>query len=198
MARKPADQLSWSTERRMAFIEFRVYWHGRINRADLIRSFGIARQQASSDLSGYAARWPQNLVYDFRARAYLRGPAFDPQFITPSAEDYLTRLRALDQGLSTPDQSWIATKPAHAETPAPVRGIAADTLRAVLAAIEARTALEVTYQSMSRPEPPPPRCRAGCGFQPEPRARAGFRGRRAGRVAGTARPTGARGRGRYG
>lgn len=153
MARTPADQLSWSTGRRMAFIEFRVFWHGRINRADLMRSFGIARQQASSDLSGYAARWPQNLVYDFRARAYLRGPAFDPQFITPSAEDYLTRLRALDQGLATEDQSWIATQPAHAETPAPVRGIAAETLRAVLAAIEARTALEVTYQSMSRPEP---------------------------------------------
>lgn len=43
--------------------------------------------------------------------------------------------------------------PSHAATPTPARGIAPNTLREVLLAIHARTALQVTYQSMSCAEP---------------------------------------------
>ena len=54
MPRRRDKQLNWGAERRNAFIEFRVFWHGRINRADLIDTFGISLQQASLDLAGYA------------------------------------------------------------------------------------------------------------------------------------------------
>ena len=47
MAGKRAKQLNWSASRRNEFIEFRVFWHGRINRADLMDTFGISLQQAS-------------------------------------------------------------------------------------------------------------------------------------------------------
>ena len=153
MPRKKVKQLNWGAERRNAFIEFRVFWHGRINRADLIDTFGISLQQASLDLAGYADKWKRNLIYDKSQRAYVRGKAFKPRFITPSAEDYLAHLRAVDQGLVSQDQSWISVFPSYGATPTPTRGVAPETLRDVLAAIHALAALEITYQSMSRPEP---------------------------------------------
>lgn len=153
MPRKKAKQLNWGAERRNAFIEFRVFWHGRINRADLMETFGISLQQASLDLSGYADQWKRNLVYDKSQRAYVRGRNFEPRFITPSAEDYLAQLRAVDQGLVSQGQSWISVFPGYGATPTPVRGVAPEILRDVLAAMHEPAALDVTYQSMSRPEP---------------------------------------------
>ena len=153
MARKQGKHLNWGAERRNAFIEFRVFWDGQINRSDLVEKFGISLQQATLDLSGYATEWAGNLVYDKRRRAYVQGPDFQPQFMQPSAEDYLAQLRAVDQGLVSQEQSWIRAFPDHAATPTPARGVSPETLRAVVAAIHEPAALQVVYQSMSRPEP---------------------------------------------
>jgi hypothetical protein len=150
---KHVKQLNWGAERRNAFIEFRVFWHGRINRSDLMETFGISLQQASLDLSGYSDKWKRNLGYDKSQRAYVRGKNFTPHFITPSAEDYFAQLRAVDQGLVSREQSWISVFPGYGATPTPARGVAPETLRDVLAAIHEPAALQVTYQSMSRPEP---------------------------------------------
>jgi hypothetical protein len=151
--RRRVKQLNWGAERRNAFIEFRAFWHGRINRADLIETFGISLQQASLDLAGYADQWKRNLIYDKSQRAYVRGRNFQPKFITLSADDYFAQLRAVDQGLVSREQSWISVFPGYGATPTPARGVAAETLRQVLTAIHAPAALQVTYQSMSRPEP---------------------------------------------
>lgn len=153
MPHKHVKQLNWGAERRNAFIEFRVFWHGRINRSDLMETFGISLQQASLDLSGYSDKWKRNLGYDKSQRAYIRGKNFTPHFITPSAEDYFAQLRAVDQGLVSREQSWISVFPGYGATPTPARGVAPETLRDVLAAIHEPAALQVTYQSMSRPEP---------------------------------------------
>jgi hypothetical protein len=150
---KHVKQLNWGAERRNAFIEFRVFWHGRINRSDLMETFGISLQQASLDLSGYSDKWKRNLGYDKSQRAYVRGKNFMPHFITPSAEGYFAQLRAVDQGLVSREQSWISVFPGYGATPTPARGVAPDTLRDVLAAIHEPAALQVTYQSMSQPEP---------------------------------------------
>ena len=60
---------------------------------------------------------------------------------------------AVDQGLVSAEQSWISVFPGFGATPTPARGVAPETLRDVLAAIREPAALQVTYQSMSRPEP---------------------------------------------
>ena len=153
MPHKHLKQLNWGAERRNAFIEFRVFWHGRINRSDLMETFGISLQQASLDLTGYSEQWKRNLVYDKSQRAYVRGKNFTPHFITPSAEDYFAQLRAVDQGLVSRKHSWVSAFPGYGATPTPARGVAPETLRDVLAAIHEPAALQVTYQSMSRPEP---------------------------------------------
>ena len=153
MTRKKSKQLNWSVERRYEFIEFRLFWQGRINRGDLMEAFGVSTQQASLDLNAYIEQAKRNLAYDKRLRTYLRGKHFKPKYLKPDAEEYFAQLRAVDQGLVSAEQSWISFFPSFGATPTPARGVSPETLRDVLAAIREPSALQVTYQSMSRPEP---------------------------------------------
>ena len=153
MTRKKGRQLNWGVERRYEFIEFRLFWQGRINRGDLMDAFGVSTQQASLDLNAYIDQAKRNLVYDKSLRTYLRGKQFKPKYLKPDAEEYFAQLRAVDQGLVSAEQSWISVFPGFGATPTPARGVAPETLRDVLAAIRLPAALQVTYQSMSRPEP---------------------------------------------
>ena len=153
MTRKKGKQLNWGVERRDEFIEFRLFWQGRINRGDLMDAFGVSTQQASLDLNAYIEQAKRNLVYDKSLRTYLRGRLFKPKYLKPDAEEYFAQLRAVDQGLVSAEQSWISFFPSFGATPTPARGVAPETLRDVLAAIREPAALQVTYQSMSRPEP---------------------------------------------
>jgi len=51
VTRKKGKQLNWGVERRYEFIEFRLFWQGRITRGDLMDAFGVSTQQASLDLN---------------------------------------------------------------------------------------------------------------------------------------------------
>ena len=153
MSRKKGKQLNWGVERRYEFIEFRLFWQGRINRGDLMEAFGISTQQASIDLNAYIDQAKRNLVYDTSLRTYLRGKHFLPKYLKPDAAEYFAQLRAVEQGIVSEEQSWISYFPGFGATPTPARGVSPETLRGVLAAIRERAALQVTYQSMSRPEP---------------------------------------------
>ena len=144
---------NWSVERRYEFIEFRLYWQGNINRRDLMETFGISIQQASIDLARYIEGRKSNLTYDKRLRTYLRGKNFKPRYFKPDAAEYFAQLQAVELGLVAEDQSWISFFPGFAATPIPARGVDPKILREVLSAIREKNALQVTYQSMSRPEP---------------------------------------------
>ena len=111
MTRKKGKQLNWSVERRYEFIEFRLFWQGRINRGDLVDAFGVSTQQASIDLNAYIDQAKRNLVYDKRLRTYLRGKHFKPKYMKPDAEEYFAQIRAVDQGLVSAEQSWISYFP---------------------------------------------------------------------------------------
>ena len=145
--------LTWGVERRLEFIEFRLFWDGSVNRADLIDVFGVSVPQASKDLALYQERAPGNAVYDTSAKRYVAGSNFTPRFIEPDAGEYLGRLRAFDEGESDAGSSFIRHVPPSAVVPSPVRGVRAEVLRTVVAAIREEDAIEVMYQSFSTPEP---------------------------------------------
>lgn len=144
---------NWSVERRYEFMEFRLYWQGHINRSDLMEAFGISVQQASKDFGNYIEGRKSNLTYDKRLRTYLRGKNFKPRYFQPDAAEYFAQLQAVEHGLVPEAQSWISFFPQYAATPVPARGVDPQVLRDVLSAIRAKAALQITYQSMSRPEP---------------------------------------------
>ena len=146
---------AWSTEARLQFIEFRLYWEGRINRGDLTEHFGISVPQASIDLRRYLEMAPENVEYDPRRKAYFATPSFKPRLITPSARDYLAQLEMLQAERESPfsHKAFISVPPTFDVVPFPDRIVEPMVLRLISQAIRERRAMNILYQSMTRPEP---------------------------------------------
>jgi hypothetical protein len=149
----PRRKGRWSVERRLEFIDLRLFWEGRVNRSDLVDFFGISVPQASADLTQYQEQAQGNAIYDKTRKTYVAGPRFRPVFFEPSADRYLAQLRMIESGLLSEDEAWAIRPPAYSIVPILRRHIDAVTLRSVLDAIGTRSSIHIKYQSMSRPEP---------------------------------------------
>ena len=147
------SNLRWGVERRLEFIEFRLYWEGRMNRGDLMEAFGVSVNQASTDLNRYLRLAPENMVYDKSARTYVRSSFFSPLFLRLDADRYLSELRSVRSGMLARENAWLLTYPEYDEPRAPVRNVSPETLRVVLDTMRGPLAMEIRYQSLSRPEP---------------------------------------------
>ena len=145
--------LKWGVERRLEFIEFRLFWEGGVNRADIIEMFDVSVPQASKDLTLYQERAPNNAIYDKSAKRYVAGDHFQPCFLKPDPAAYLNQLRSVSEGILDRSHAWIGQSLPYEAAPAPVRGVNAQILRSVISAIRQSQAIEVRYQSLSRPEP---------------------------------------------
>lgn len=145
--------MRWGVERRLEFIEFRLYWEGKVNRGDLVHFFNISVPQASGDLSRYQSLAPDNLAYDKNVKAYLPTKAFTPRFLKPSADAYLARLRSLAGGVFSEVDTWLDPPPPYGSVPLLRRKVPPESLRRVLEAIHSAADLEIHYQSLSNPEP---------------------------------------------
>ena len=141
--------MRWGVEKRLEFIEFRLYWEGGINRADITDQFGVSVPQASKDLTLYEGKAPGNLVYDKSAKRYLAAPDFKPVFLEPQAGMYLKQLSADALSRDGLEESWLSAKPEFDAMPVPYRRVEVEVLRTILAAIHNDRAIEVEYQSMS-------------------------------------------------
>lgn len=145
----------WGKAARLQFIEFRLYWEGRINRGDLVEHFEISVPQASLDLRSYLELAPGNMDYDKQRKAYFATDNFKPALIAPSANDYLSQLVTLQAERDSPfsHRSFVGMPPAFDIAATPDRVVNPETFRRVLQAIRDHKAIEMEYQSMSRPEP---------------------------------------------
>ncbi len=147
--------LKWGVERRLEFIEFRLFWEGGVNRSDLIDTFGVSVPQASKDLTHYQERAPQNAVYDKSARRYVAGPEFRPVFLDPDPEAYFMRLRSMAEGFAEAGSNWLAVPPDMDIALTLRRKVDTEVLRSVLAAVREERSLDLHYQSMNRDRPDP-------------------------------------------
>jgi predicted DNA-binding transcriptional regulator YafY len=152
---KPAKSLRWGVEQRLEFIEFRLFWQGGINRADLIDQFGVSVPQASADLSHYQALAPANIAYDGSGKRYVATDHFRPLFLRPDADRYLSQLRQTIDGTLEPESTWIAQAPAFETVPLPHRNVDPEILQAVVKAIRAQKSVEIRYQSLAAHRPKP-------------------------------------------
>lgn len=143
--------MRWSVERRLELIEFRLHWEGRLNRRHLVEAFGVSPQQASADIARYEELAPGNMEYDRSTKTYVRSGKFKPRLLDPSASDYLNELRLVTEGLS--EASWIGEKPPVGLLPVHTRFIDSKRLRDVMSEIREGEAIEILYQSFSKPEP---------------------------------------------
>ena len=149
------SSLRWGVERRLEFIEFRLFWEGWINRGDLTRFFGVSVPQASRDLSQYQELAPGNMEYDKSEKRYRASSTFSPRFLSPDSNHFLARLQAAaDQGTS-PVETWLSSPPDLDLMPIPHRRVEPGVLRTLLRAVRERRAVAILYQSMNphRAEP---------------------------------------------
>lgn len=84
--------MTWATDRRLDYIDWRLATHGSIVRADLARTFSIATVQASYDLAAYQRDYPHAITYDKSRKCYVAAPRFRRQRKGPwtSAIDWAT------------------------------------------------------------------------------------------------------------
>jgi len=148
-------KLRWGVERRLEFIEFRLFWEGAINRSDLIEYFGVSVPQASKDLSLYQERAAGNMEYHKSEKRYIVARGFKPCFQKPDADQYLSQLRSVAEHLIDEDETWISNLPTLDCMPIPHRQVKPAVLRSLLAAMRVQSSIEIHYQSMNpkRPEP---------------------------------------------
>lgn len=147
--------LKWGVERRLEFIEFRLFWEGGVNRSDIIDTFDVSVPQASKDLTLYQERAPNNAVYDKSAKRYVASDQFEPHFLKPDPDGYLSRLRSVAEGLIDLSESWITQVPDTDIALTPRRDIDAAVLRTVLGAVRDHRSVDIHYQSMSKDRPDP-------------------------------------------
>jgi len=147
-------EFRWGVERRLEFIEFRLFWEGGVNRSDLIEEFGVSVPQASKDLALYQEHAPQNIEYDKSLKRYFASESFRPAFIELDAESYLDRLT-----MSPATACETSCNPARYlradRLPIPQRKIAPEILRSMLVCVRESSSIEILYQSMSATRPNP-------------------------------------------
>lgn len=143
----------WGQARRLAFIDLRLQYDGRINRTDLMDFFDVSAPQASADLGLYQEQAKGNMDYDASAKAYLAMPGFKPQYGRASASSYLDELYRLACGVVDRDESFVGFLPPTGIVATPARNISADEVSIWVKAVRDKRTLRVEYQSMEHDSP---------------------------------------------
>lgn len=147
--------MRWGIEQRLEFIEFRLFWEGSINRADIRECFGVSIPQASKDLTLYQERAPGNVEYDPRTKRYVAAEKFVLRFLEPDPYVYLTQLRSVAEGIVPAHDSWIAELPSADVALTPKREVSIEVVRRVLDAAREGVSVDIFYQSMNKVRPEP-------------------------------------------
>lgn len=152
---RQAVELRWGVEQRLEFIEFRLFWEGGLNRADITRYFGVSVPQASKDLSQYQEIAQRNIQYDRSEKRYFATNSFKPLFLKPNADRYLNYLRSMADGVMNLEDTWLSRVPDYEALPLPRRNSDPEASRAVLEAVRHERSIEIRYQSLSPNRPKP-------------------------------------------
>ena len=63
--------MTWFSERRLDFIDFRLLTAGTIRRDHLMATFDVSQSQASADLAAFEREHPGAMRYDKSGKAYV-------------------------------------------------------------------------------------------------------------------------------
>ena len=79
---KRNDCLTEKQKEKLEFIELLTYFHGIINREDIIKKFNVSAASATNILSKYSQIAPKNLDYNIHLKSYEISKTFNPIFNT--------------------------------------------------------------------------------------------------------------------
>lgn len=140
------EKHSQNQRERLNYLEFRIYFTGRVSRADLIQRFGISEAAATRDLSIYREEAADNIEFDTVTKTYRIGDKFRLHFLKNVVPTQL--LRAMVHGIGND----FGTEPeaiVPCELPSRQQAPSADILATVSRAICQRNVLRIEYVSDS-------------------------------------------------
>ena len=143
----------WNIQRRLEFIDFRLYWEGRLNRHDLTEYFGISTPQATTDIAHYQEITGRNLEYSHKEKAYTVTPEFVSALSQANGQQYFSQLRLISSQTASREETWIGWEPNFVAIPSISRKVDAAKLRNILQTIKNNRSIYVKYQSLSRENP---------------------------------------------
>jgi hypothetical protein len=147
--------LKWGVRKRLEFIEFRLFWDGRLNRSDLQDVFGLSHQQASTDFKTYQSLAPNNLSYDHTHKAFVRTANFLPVLMGESSNRYLLQVVAVKSGWMNREDTWFDQMPPLNVVALQPKRLDLQVVLSIVDAIRNKTVLEIDYRSMTgTPEEP--------------------------------------------
>ncbi len=146
------DALKWDLRQRLKLLECTLLLTGWVRTQALTDSFGISRAQASKDFAVYQSLCPDNLVYNRSQKYYEATGGFRPLLLSGKTSEMLDVLTAL-RGEDSPVLALAAGGPSVEVLRPMERELDLTIFRAVSSAASNGQRVEVTYQSMTRPEP---------------------------------------------
>jgi hypothetical protein len=143
-----AVTLNWSTRKRLHYLEFKLFWEGRVNRGDLTAEFGISIPQASVDITRYQELAPHNISYNPSAKYYAPTETFNPLFIEPSADAFFSKVISS----SSTENDTSLNGDYIGLVPNPTRIVDITILKAIVKAIKYKQKITVDYRSFKNPQ----------------------------------------------
>jgi hypothetical protein len=144
--------MNLAVEKRLKFIESRLFWEGKIRRKNLEDFFKISTPQATKDIKKYGEFAPDNLAYDTKKKQYVVTGSFNPHFEEPTAENYLGRLLHLKRK-SESGEFFCGSIVGYEQFPKVSRHVDRNALKKIVEAIRYNLSITIKYQSMSRESP---------------------------------------------
>ena len=141
MSTASLELLSPAQRERLAYIEFRIWFFGRVTRKDVLTRFGLASAAGTRDLALYQKLAPANLAYTGKAYHYL--PGFAPLFQHASERV----LSALTSGFGDGDRRDTSAS-LSCEVPQRLNQPRPEIIATITRAITGQYAVRLRYHSM--------------------------------------------------
>jgi len=141
------EELSKTQKERLAHIEFRAYFLGRVGRRDLTTRYGIKDAAATRDFTKYSELAPKNLIYDTRAKIYIPSDSFKPIFKYSTTRVLSTLAEGFGDGL---EGNYVIDL--NCETPAQLNKPKLEILAIISRSIINKNVIEIGYRSLSSGE----------------------------------------------
>ncbi len=130
--------MKWLEAQQYKYLETIVWWHGVLNRQDLMHQFGVSEPSATSIIKRYQQQCPTNLLYNTSGRYYFPSDTFSPNFTNRNFNEYLY--------LNSTNNNYMETLESLN------RNISVELVRPLLKAIKQQLRLEITYSSIKNPQ----------------------------------------------
>ena len=71
---------NYAVAQRLHLIEVLVQLYGFVSPTVIMAFYGVGHATATRDFNRYQEECPNNLVYDFQRKTYVKGPEFNPAY----------------------------------------------------------------------------------------------------------------------